>query len=81
MRFKAPDEFLSSTDDAECFPIRCLFICAMQIGISARRRVVFRAFGAIYALLVSWHILLVGRRWGMFPHTLFVDLLQEDRNI
>ena len=81
MRFYVCGEFYSSADDEECSPIRRSLICAMQIGISDRRRVVFRMFEIIYAFIRVWRILLVGRRLEMFAHPLFADVRHADRNI
>ena len=61
MCFYVSDPFYSLADESECFAIRRLLICVMQIGISDRRLAVFRTFGIIYVFLVVCHILFVGR--------------------
>ena len=52
-----------------------------KIGISERRRVVFRVFEISYAFLGVWRILFVGRRCVMLPRPLFGDFCHASRNI
>ena len=71
--------FYPSAHDEECFPIRRLAIRALKIGISDRRRAVFRMFAISYAyrnpqIQGGW------RQWRILVSG-FYDSRHEDRDI